>query len=603
MKKVYILFIFSLASFTSFGQACNSPEEPTALNLTATANIISGTFTSSPDGTKYLVLRNTTNTSTPVPVNGTVYSAGQTIGTATVVSYAAPNSFTATGLSSSTHYYLYIYSAVDGCTGAPFYSGPDLEGNIFTTNNPNGIPAGYYNSAAGLTCGNLKTALSNIITAGQTTLTYSLLDNTQIPNADTIRSDDGARSIIWDIYSNNVAGPEPFEFNSSQAPVGGFCGGTTPSTPGVCWNKEHTFPQSWFGSSASPTTVADLFIVRPTDATINSKRANYPYSIVGGSTTYKFPTTTSTYPGVPILDKLGPSTASGVNAAVAFEPSDGIKGDIARGYFYILTRYQNNLSSWTTTYSGSGITTVVDGTTGGGLYPSFQLPYLTMMYNWHVADPVDARESNFNDLVYSQQNNRNPYIDHPEYVAQVFQCTGAVPVTLLDFTAQKNSSYVLLKWYATFEASFRQYDVERSTDGISFNKIGEVAGQNLANYFFTDNNLPKNALVYYRLKMVDLDGRSRYSKVISIRLNNDPSDAVVYPNPTAGALHIKLYEPLQANSSLEIADITGRIVKKQSVNANDLNINIDIQNLSAGRYFIKIINNRQVINRSFVVIK
>ena len=598
MKKVYILFIFSLVSFLSFGQVCNLPEEPTGLNLTATSSSVSGTFTNSPDATKYIVLRRITYNPVPVPTNGTVYTAGQTIGSATVVYYGAANSFTATGLTPGTLYYFYVYSAVDGCTGAPYYSTADLEGNKATTNN---IPAGYYNAAAGLTCANLKTALSTIITAGQTTLSYSSLDNTQIPVADTTRSDDGLRSIIWDIYSNNATGPEPFEFNSSQAPVGGFCGGTTPSTPGVCWNKEHTFPQSWFGST-SPA-VADLFIVRPTDETINGKRANYPYSIVGGSTTYKFPTTTSTYPGVPILDKLGPSTATGVTASVAFEPSDAVKGDLARSYFYILTRYQSNLSTWSTAYSGSGVNTVIDGTTGGGLYPSFQLPYLTMMYNWHVLDPVDARESNFNDLVYSQQNNRNPYIDHPEYVAQVFQCTGAVPVTLLDFTAQKNSSYVLLKWYATFEASFRQYDVERSTDGISFNKIGEVAGQNLANYFFSDNNLPKNALLYYRLKMVDLDGRSRYSKIVSVRLNNDLSGALVYPNPTAGALHIKLNEALQATSSLLITDITGRVVKQLQVNMNQSNINMDIQNLSAGRYFIKIINNKQVINQSFVVIK
>ena len=598
MKKVYILFIFSLASLISYGQVCNSPEEPTGLNLTATSTSISGTFTNSPDATKYIVLRSVTYNPVPVPTNGTVYPAGQTIGSATVVSYSVGNSFTATGLTPGTLYYFYVYSAIDGCTGAPYYSAADIEGNISTTNN---IPAGYYNSAAGLTCATLKTALSNIITAGQITLTYSLLDNIQIPIADTLRSDDGARSIIWDIYSNNAAGPEPFEFNSSQSPTGGFCGGTTPSAAGTCWNKEHTFPQSWFGST-SPA-LADLFIVRPTDETINSKRANYPYSIVGGSTTYKFPTTTSTYPGVPILDKLGPSTASGVSAPVAFEPSDAVKGDIARGYFYILTRYQSNLSTWTSAYSGSGINTVVDGSSGGGLYPSFQLPYLTMMYNWHVLDPVDARESNFNDLVYSQQNNRNPYIDHPEYVAQVFQCTGAVPVTLIDFTAQKNSSYVLLKWYATFETSFRQYDVERSTDGINFNKIGEVAGQNFANYSFPDNNLTKNAVLYYRLKMVDLDGRSRYSKIINIRINNDLSGALVYPNPAASELHIKLNEPLQSNSSLLISDITGRIVKQQQVNANQSNINLEIQDLSAGRYFIKIINNRQVINQSFVVIK
>ena len=584
---------------TSSISACTTPSAPTGINLTSTNTFISGTFTGS-GANKYLTVISTSSALSLAPVNGTVYVPGQAFGNGTVVSYGPAASFTASGLTLNTHYYLYVFASNDACSGEPFYS-TSLNGNIFTTNTSNGIPAGYYNAAAGLTCANLKTALSNIITSGQATLSYGNLDDIQMPIADTTRSDDGTHARIWDIYSDNAAGPEPFEFNASQNPVGGFCGGTSASTPGICWNKEHTFPQSWFGSALP--AYADLFIVRPTDESLNSKRGNIPYSIVGGTTTYTFPTTAATYPGVPILDKIGPSTAAGVNATSAFEPANGIKGDIARNYFYILTRYQNNLASWTSTYSSTSIGTVVDGTTGGGLYPSFQLPYLTMMYNWHLADPVDAREIQFNNNVYSQQNNRNPYIDHPEYVAQVFQCTGVLPVTLIDFTAQKNTGYVLLKWYATFETSFRQYDVERSTDGIHFNKIGQVAGQNLANYAFPDNNLPKNSMLYYRLNMIDLDGRSRYSKIITIRLDNSFSDAVVFPNPTAGDLHIKLNEALQANSRLQITDITGRIVQQQSVSANELSIDIDIQKLSAGRYFIKILNNTQVINQSFVVIK
>ena len=362
------------------------------------------------------------------------------------------------------------------------------------------IPPGYYTPANGLTCQPLKTALNNIITAGQVALSYGNLDNVQMPIVDTIRTDDGSTFMLWDIYSNNNSGPEPFMLNSSQSPTGGFCGGTTPGTEGICWNKEHTFPRSWFrlsGSSYEQPTEADLFLVRPTDAKINGRRANYPYSTVT-SATYQFPTP-GQYAGYPIppnpvLDKLGTSNATGVIIPIAFEPAAAVKGDIARSYFYILTRYQNELSNWMSLNTGSGIEKVVDG--ANTIYPSFNLPYLAMMYNWHIADPVDAKESRRNDLVYSQQSNRNPFIDHPEYVALTWQCTGVIPVTVTDFAGVKNNETILLKWYATRETTFRQFEIERSTDGNNFNNVGQVAGQNLADYSFVDNDLARKA---YRL--------------------------------------------------------------------------------------------------------
>ena len=464
------------------------------------------------------------------------------------------------------------------------------------------IPTGYYDAAAGQSCDNLKNVLNSIISSGQITLIYGQLDNIQMPIVDTIRTDDGTDYMIWDIYSNNNTGPEPYYFNSSQITPGGFCGSTTPTVDGTCWNKEHTFPKAWF-SSAYPT-YADLFVVRPTDYRLNAKRVNAPYATVAAPT-YQFPVN-GVYPGYPIppnpvLDKLGPSSATGVTIPVAWEPSDAVKGDLARGYFYILTRYQSDLSTWVTANTGTGIEKVVDAS--NTLYPSFNLPYLKMLYSWHLADPVDAKEINRNNLIYTQQGNRNPYVDHPEYVYEVWQCTGVIPVTIIDFVAQKNKESVLLTWYATHETDFKDFNIERSIDGIHFNKIGSIAGTNLANYSFSDNNLPNGSIVYYRLKMIDIDGKFQYSKTIAVRLNNNFSNAVVYPNPTAGALNIKLLQALESNSVLQVTDMAGRKVKQQNITSGQLSISLDVKSLPEGRYFIKIYNNTQVINQSFVIIK
>jgi hypothetical protein len=229
--------------------------------------------------------------------------------------------------------------------------------------------------------------------------------------------------------------------------------------------------------------------------------------------------------------------------------------------------------------------------------------YLSLLYSWHVQDPVSTKEIDRNNDVYMIQGNRNPYIDHPEYVALVWQCSGVLPVTIIDFTAGKYNESVLLKWYATYETNFRSFEIQRSTDGIVFTTIGEVAGRNLANYSFTDNKLPLAKTIYYRLKMTDIDGKSDYSKTVAIHLDENISDVLVYPNPASGKLTLKLQQGLTQNSSLQTTDLTGRIILQQPVTTGQKIIELNIAPLSPGRYFLKIVNGNEIINQSFVVIR
>lgn len=584
---------------------CNTPAAaPTGLLLTASGQVIVGSFTREPSANNYLIVYSLNPALSFTPTNGVLYSQGQHIGPDIVLSYSNADSFFLPNLAFNTTYYVFVFSSNNVCTGEPFYNTSSLNGSATTTT---GFPAGYYAAANALTCQNLKTALRNIITPGQVSFSYGSLDDTQMPIVDTIRSDDGASAIIWDIYTNNPIGPEPFTFNSGQNPSGGFCVGSTPGSEGGCWNKEHTFPRSWFklgGSAYQQPTEADLFIVRPADSKINGNRGNIPYSQVG-STTYQFPTSGS-YPGYPmppnpVLDKIGASNFPGVTAASAFEPYDGVKGDVARSYFYVLTRYQNELANWVTLNGASGITTAVDGTTNGGIYPSFQLSYLYMMYTWHILDPVDQKEKYRNDLVYTQQYNRNPFIDNPDYVALVWQCTGVLPVTILDFTGTMMNESVLLNWTATQETRFRNYNIQRSTDGVNFYTIGSVEGKNLSTYSYLDKQLPNAGVAYYRLQMVDIDGKAVTSKVVIIRLKENYFDVQVFPNPAADQVSISLSRPLTQVGQLSLSDISGRIVMKQNIPSNQKTIALDAVKLAAGRYFISIISNSRVIHQSFVV--
>ena len=567
--------------------ACTTPSSPVApLTLTAGNTSVSGTFTSS-NASKYLVIKSTV--APPLgasPSNGTVYTIGQAFGNGDVVSYTNTTSFTATGLTVSTAYYFYVFATNDACTGAPSYNTTSLDGTTTTTNNPTGIPPGYYNATTGLTCAALKTAVNGIITNGHTQNNYGSLDDVNFLTTDDRLNDAGSATIVWDMYSDNPAGAEPYTFTFSQFNVGSSSDGE-----GNGWNKEHSFPNSWFSPTSSTSNFpgADLHHLFPTDMDVNGLRSNYPYGIVANATT-------TTANG----SKLGSSAINfpGYSGPV-FEPINAYKGDLARATLYMVTRYQSEQPTWQNYQAGGNV--VMDGTT----WPSVEISYLQMLINWHNADPVSTKEIDRNNDVYGYQANRNPFVDHPEYVGQIWSssCGLTLPITLLSFDGKLQTNEVLLKWIAENPDRFNRFEIERSTNGIKYEKIGTLPVQINSTYDFSDKNLPNSKVAYYRLKMVDNNGVFSYSTIVTIKLPVRFSNALVYPNPTVGELNIKLYEPLFTNSTLQILDVTGRMVKQHSVSANNVNIQMDVKGLAAGRYFIKIANSQQVINQSFVVIK
>ena len=256
------------------------------------------------------------------------------------------------------------------------------------------IPSGYYNNANGKTGDELKVALHNII-KGHHVVSYNGLLNA------FAYTDCKPNGKIWDIYSN-------FEYSLST----GLCGDY--EEEGDCWNREHTWPQSWFNESTTPRS--DLFHVYPTDGYVNGQRSNYPYGEVN------HPIYTSGNGS-----KLGPCVTSGYSGRV-FEPIDEYKGDIARGYFYMSVRYYSEDSEWST----SAMTN-----------KSEILPWaMTMLLRWSDEDPVSDKEIARNNAVYGYQNNRNPFIDHPEYARMIWDpdWQGGVPYNITCATGLSHGS-------------------------------------------------------------------------------------------------------------------------------------------------------------------
>lgn len=250
------------------------------------------------------------------------------------------------------------------------------------------IPAGYYTSANGLTGFTLKTALYNII-KGHTSVSYDDLYTYYA------KTDAKPGNVVWDMYSDNPSGTPAYIYHHVSSDQ---CGSY--NSEADCYNREHSFPASWFNDGTP--MYSDLFLVVPTDGYVNNRRSNYPFGDVG---TASWTSTNGS--------KLGNCSYPGYSGTV-FEPIDAYKGDFARSMFYIVTRYENVIATWYSNTTEAGHALTNNNTV------CFQTWYLNMLYQWHVDDPVSTKEIARNDSVYKIQHNRNPYIDHPEWVAVVW---------------------------------------------------------------------------------------------------------------------------------------------------------------------------------------
>lgn len=394
-------------STTNTPPACTGvPGAATALVFTGiSGNTISGSFTAGASADEYLVIKSLSPTLSSDPVNTTTYNPGDPIGGGVVVSRRSNTVFAALGLSTSTVYYFFIYSMKStSCSGGPLYNTAALTGNATTTSGGNGAPAGYYTAAAGLTCSSLKTQLKTIVSTGYVQLLYSdvfsayaTTDTRPAPN----------NNLIWDMYTDNPGGGTLYNYVYGTNQCGTY------NAEGICYNREHSVPASWFSDNFPMYT--DLHHLFATDGFVNNKRSNFVYGKVA----------TATYTSQSNQSKLGSSAVAGISGNV-FEPIDEYKGDFARAFFYMITRYESGVAfpatNWSSAVPGGTTTNVFSGNT----YPTVITSYLDMLYNWHIQDPVSQKEIDRNNAVYVIQGNRNPYVDSPQYVQRVFACASAV---------------------------------------------------------------------------------------------------------------------------------------------------------------------------------
>ncbi|QVK17428.1 endonuclease [Mycoplasmatota bacterium] len=235
-----------------------------------------------------------------------------------------------------------------------------------TESNSSSLDNSYYKDAIGKTGDQLKRALNDIID-NHTKLTY---DEVKYALRDTDEDPNNSNNVIL-LYTGRSQAKSTFGGDRDD------------------WNREHVWAKSHgdFGKSMGPGT--DLHHLRPTDASVNSTRGNKDFDYGGN------------------YDKECKQCKTDSDS---WEPSDNVKGDVARMIFYMAVRYEGEHGE---------VDLELNDHVNNGSRP--YMGRLSVLLEWNRLDPVDEFEMNRNNVIYEDyQGNRNPFIDHPEWAELIW---------------------------------------------------------------------------------------------------------------------------------------------------------------------------------------
>ena len=259
-----------------------------------------------------------------------------------------------------------------------------------------------------------------------------------------------------------------------------------------------------------------------------------------------------------------------------------------------LAKYTNDLSTcyWALNFGGSG-------STSNNIVAGLSIDHDN---NPIITGQLFGTNANINPLGTSPLNlssigNNDCFVVKYKNDGSIWE-SSLLPIKLLSFTGINNEYNNFLNWQTSTEINSNYFDIERSVNGIVFEKIGRTTASGnssiIKSYSFTDNQIKNTAVLYYRLKQVDLDGRFDYSKTILINAKNN-NGISTFPNPTITTLNVT-YNTQKA-SSYVVSDNTGKVFKRGATTSQ-----INISTLSKGSYQITFYDksNNIISNHSFI---
>ncbi len=389
---------------------------------------------------------------------------------------------------------LLVALLVAGCSS-------DADNSLLSSREPSGsselkaAPAGYYDTADQSNSTTLRTSLHAIID-DHTKIPYTSSSTDTWNVLEIADQDPGNSSRILDVYLN-ASYPKYGAGNND-------------------YNREHSWPKSYGfpsdGAGNYPyTDCHHLFLC---DSSRNSSRSNKPYGTVG-NTGSEYVTQVNngvgggsgTYPG---WSNWADSTY--------WETWWDRRGDVARALFYLDVRYEGGTHG-VTGYSEpdliltDNLSLIQNSNTGSNESVAY-MGLLSTLLQWSQDDPVDAKEMAHNDAVYSFQGNRNPFVDHPEWVDCIFSatCSGGdttPPAAPSGLGAVAGDGSIDLNWNDNGESDLAGYTVFRAT--ASGGAYTAVNGILLGVSQYTDSGLGNGTTYYYVVTATDASGNESAS--------------------------------------------------------------------------------------------
>ena len=245
------------------------------------------------------------------------------------------------------------------------------------------IPQDYYQEANGKSSDNLKEALHQIISNHSVfPYTSSSTDTWDILQLSDQDPENHENMILVYTGRSQDKGYRDGSGNYSQYENGN-------GTQSNSWNREHVWPKSHGFPNEDDNAYTDVHNLKPSDRSVNSSRGTKDYDYGGSQHS---------------------EATECLTDSDSWEPSDSVKGDIARILFYMVVRYDPGYDHNNNPFDLE----LVDYTTPNNNDPI--LGKLSSLIQWHYDDPVDDFEINRNEIIYGFQENRNPFIDHPNLV-------------------------------------------------------------------------------------------------------------------------------------------------------------------------------------------
>ncbi|MCB1181902.1 endonuclease [bacterium] len=351
-------------------------------------------------------------------------------------------------------------------------------------------PAGYYDTVDASNALNLRSTLHDVID-DHTKIPYTATSTDTWDVLEAADEDPNDSSRILDLY-----------LNASYQKWG---------AGNVDYDREHTWPKSYGfpndGTNVYPyTDCHQLFLC---DGSRNGSRGNKPFGAVGASGTEY---TTLVNDGVGGGSGVYPGWSNWADGTY-WEVWADRRGDIARAMFYMDVRYEGGTNGNSGAVEPDLILTdnltLIENSNTGSNETTAYMGLLSVLLQWHLADPVDAGEMLRNDIVYGFQGNRNPFVDHPDWAECLFGtgCGGgdvtppAIPAGLV---GAPGNGVAHLDWNDNGEGDLAGYSVYRSTvTGGPYSKqnVGLVGASQ-----YDDNAVLNGSTYFYVVTATDLSG-------------------------------------------------------------------------------------------------